>query len=271
VWSLSSLQTQIEAALVEHEHALRAEQAVRGLDALDEDALQALLAHALRAAGLGVFRETPYPSATQASPLMQRARARGLASRERCDLVLTPSPSIGVRDQVWPPPQHQRAVPTPQEQQLSLFASQEAHARPSTSRARTDAASMPEQAPAEEACWLEVKLVHQFAIVDGFAGPNASYASELTSACTNDIRKLSTLGQLARWSGTGLDAPVAALVLVLFTLDEATATNDLRIALHRALDRGAIFRSPDVRHFPILDRIGNACCTIAVIPSVPEV
>lgn len=282
MWSLDTLHTRIAALLAQHEDALREEQAVKGLDALSEDALQALIAQGLRDDGLGVFRETPYPNAALASPHMQRERRKGTTSRERCDLVLTPRPHIGVRDEAWPPPPSQRAQPTPSEQQLSLFArhiqteTREnalslASSRPSTSRTRSDAASMPELLAPEEACWLELKVVGQHTIVEGFAGPNQSYASQLTSACTADLRKLASLGQLARWSSTGLAAPCAAAVLILFTQDESTASNDIRIALHRALDRGALFRAPLITHAPIQERIANSCCTTVLIPSIPEI
>jgi hypothetical protein len=279
-WSLSSILQVCTAALQQHEALLREEQAVRGIDALDEASVQQLLAIALREQGFGVFRETPYPQAALASRAMQSASSRGKSARERCDLVLTAAPHIGVRDEAWPPPPEKRAKPTREESQLSLFLSpaenaQEAEATASTRdasrRALSDASSMPTLAPPHEACWIELKVVGQFTIVEGFAQPNSSYASLLTAACASDIKKLSALGQLARWSESSLEAPVAASLLVLFTLDQATAEHDLPVALHRAMDRGALFKAPIVENFAIQDRIGNACCTLAMIASIPEV
>lgn len=60
---------------------LDVEQAVRGLDAMDELALHPVLAASLVAAGYGVHREQRYPG-DRGKPL----RSHG----ERCDLVVTP-------------------------------------------------------------------------------------------------------------------------------------------------------------------------------------
>lgn len=279
---MDDIHARIFAALKAHDAMLREEQAVRGLDGMDELAVQELLAAALSRDGFGVFREVPYPMAAMASPAMlarrSAANARGKSSRERCDIVLTPAPHVGVRDEVWPPPDASREKPTTAEAQLSLFATREADdavaqakLREPTRRNMSDASVMPQLVQPFEACWLELKVVGQFTIIDGFAQPNSGYASLLTAACASDIKKLSSLGHLARWSTTGLQAPSAASVLVLFTVDAAAADHDVPVALHRAMDRGAIFRAPIVGQFAIPDRVGNACCTIAVIASVPEV
>ena len=68
--------------LAAREAALRLEQAVYGLDALDELGMQALLAEGLARGGRwSVAREVHYPS----------SRGRKLTARNRCDLVLTPA------------------------------------------------------------------------------------------------------------------------------------------------------------------------------------
>jgi hypothetical protein len=53
------------------------------------------------------------------------------------------------------------------------------------------------------------------------------------------------------------------VVLVLFTLDERTARNDLVAAANRCLDRASAIASMSSRSFAICDRAGNGCCTVA--------
>lgn len=79
---LDILARQVGAVLTQRESELRLEQAVYGMDSLDEIALQQLIA-----AGLSkhyeVAREVHYPSTF----------GKKLSSRKRCDLVLSPSGS----------------------------------------------------------------------------------------------------------------------------------------------------------------------------------
>jgi hypothetical protein len=79
-WDLYTLADDLHAALAAAEAALRLEQAVRGLDSLDELALQAVIAEGLRAR-YSVAREVHYPG----------SRGRKMTHRRRCDLVLTPA------------------------------------------------------------------------------------------------------------------------------------------------------------------------------------
>lgn len=79
-WNLSLLADHVRAALADAEEALRLEQAVRGIDALDEVGLHALLAGRL-ALHFSVAREVHYPSTL----------GKKLTHRQRCDLVLTPA------------------------------------------------------------------------------------------------------------------------------------------------------------------------------------
>ncbi|HLL90152.1 MAG TPA: hypothetical protein VK324_12705 [Tepidisphaeraceae bacterium] len=78
-WDFSTVADRLCAAVRTAEDELRLEQAVYGLDAKDEKAIQAVLA-----AGLSnqyeVAREVHYPSTV----------GRKLSHRQRCDLVLTP-------------------------------------------------------------------------------------------------------------------------------------------------------------------------------------
>jgi hypothetical protein len=79
-WPLEPIEAAIVGGLASAAAAAETEQAVRGIDSLDELALHAVLAASLRTAGFGVHREVRYPSA--------RGKKRRSEGR-RCDLVLT--------------------------------------------------------------------------------------------------------------------------------------------------------------------------------------
>lgn len=226
-WSHDEVARIALQTLVEHENLLGLEHAVAGLDALIEVEFHPMLAHGFAGAGLGVWREVPYPGDVQ-----RRLRR---SSRERCDIVLTESPELPLRDPVVKLREKDAAAGT-------LF---EAHPPPE-----------PKGVSPEEAYWLEVKCVGQFTYTDGVPGPNQAYASELTGGLTTDLRKLAREGQIV----------YGALLLILFTLDEATGRHDLGTALHRCLDRGAELRSPVTHVAPLADRIGNRAMTVALIP-----
>ncbi|MGF1633062.1 MAG: hypothetical protein ACFCVE_04360 [Phycisphaerae bacterium] len=76
-WSLDLVADDLAAALRQAEQAMREEQAVYGLDAKDELALQQVLAEGL-AGKYAVAREVHYPSSL----------GKKLSNRKRCDLVL---------------------------------------------------------------------------------------------------------------------------------------------------------------------------------------
>lgn len=78
-WDFFTLADQVGQILQSTEAALRLEQAVYGLDARDEKALQSLLAEGLRQ-WYEIAREVHYPSSF----------GRKLTHRQRCDLVLSP-------------------------------------------------------------------------------------------------------------------------------------------------------------------------------------
>lgn len=90
-WDFSTLADHLGQAIQMAEDELRLEQAVYGLDARDERALQSLLAEKL-AAKYEVAREVHYPS----------SRGNKLTHRQRCDMVLS---SLGrpLRLDVAPP------------------------------------------------------------------------------------------------------------------------------------------------------------------------
>jgi len=208
----------------------RAEGAVRGLDAMDEMEMQPLIADALIAGGLGVFREFPVPG-----PVGRRAKR---TERARCDFALTPAPEL-------PPGDPMAKLIEQDAAEKTLFA----HA------ARSDE---PPRTPVEDCYWLELKVVGQWIYVDGVPRANTAYASTLVWSIAQDLKKLEA-EEMIRFG---------AVLLVLFTADEEVARHDMPIALHRALDRGVLFRAPITARLEIPDRVGNACCTLAWIPKV---
>ena len=217
-------------AVCEHlkrlEAALNDEDAVKGIDALDELAMHPHIAAALTAAGICVHREFAYPGIP--------GKRKKKPERERCDFVLTASPDR-------PPGDPMVLVVDREKQEQTLFA------------------PLPpprlEGTPIGECYFLECKVVGQYTYVEGVPVPNRTYASQLTRSVTKDLKKLNADERI----GFG------GLLLVLFTADAAVAEHDLPIALHRALDRHAMFRSPLKLQFPIAERVGNACCTVALI------
>src|SRR5215204_875437 len=91
-WDFCTLADHLGQSLREAEDELRLEQAVYGLDARDERALQALLATRLSAA-YEVAREVHYPS----------TKGKKLTHRMRCDLVLSPQGQPLRLDTAGPP------------------------------------------------------------------------------------------------------------------------------------------------------------------------
>jgi hypothetical protein len=81
IFSPADIADAAEAGLRRRADAIDHEQAVRGLDVLDEVALHPVLAEAFAAAGYGVHREQRYPD---------DRRRRRETEGERCDFVLTP-------------------------------------------------------------------------------------------------------------------------------------------------------------------------------------
>ncbi|MCC6284900.1 MAG: hypothetical protein IT439_06290 [Phycisphaerales bacterium] len=227
MWSTRDILDCTLASLSAREAMLRAEQAVRGLDALREIELHPLLAGSLRATGLGVFAEQPYPV-----PPTRRARR---SERERCDLVLTPGPDLHVRDEVDAAKTLDAAVGT-------LFGP----IAPAISRP-------PGEIDPGDAFWLEIKTVGQFTYTQGVPGPNGAYGTELRAALS-DLSKLEEDAMIR----TG------ALLLVLFVAAPEVASHDAGVVASRALERGLPVASRIEGGFPILDRIGNRWCSVQV-------
>lgn len=81
-WDISRLADDLHAVLTAREAEIRLEQAVYGLDAQDELALQNVLANGLQKQ-YAIAREVHYPSSV----------GKKLTHRQRCDLVLSPTSS----------------------------------------------------------------------------------------------------------------------------------------------------------------------------------
>lgn len=229
MWTADDLTSLIAAEIGRTDAALTHEQAVYGLDALDELALHAVVARGLEAAGFGVFREQHLPGAM--NPLVRDS------ARERCDIVLTPSAAVRLID---PLAVRREAVMAP----LFALAMDEG--------AGGDGASV----GTEDAFWLEVKTVAQYAYIDGVPQPDRSYGSRLVRGPSEDLLKLAREERIV--SGGAL--------MLLFGSEEAGVRHDLGVMVQRMIDRDVPIASPSVVVVPIMDRAGNAACGVCVVP-----
>ena len=158
-------------ALQTHAIELDEAQSVRGIDALSETQLHHYIALGIKNADYGVLREQCYPS-----PEHDHCSR---AKRQRCDLVVLPDDDHVLVDPVAQRREDELASET-------LFAG--CDLATATDRPRC----LPEQA-----VWIEVKSVAQFACRDGVYTPNRAYGTELTDGLASDIAKLaSTTSQL---------------------------------------------------------------------------
>ena len=106
-----------------------------------------------------------------------------------------------------------------------------------------------------EAFWLEIKSVAQHAP----GGPAADYSAGLFAEWVADVRKIS--------SDPGL--VYAALLVIVFTADAATACHDLDLWRLRCLEDDLPLLSPATTSFAIGDRLGNTQCSLALFPILP--
>lgn len=219
------------------ERDLAAEQAPYGLDALAETGVHPKLADSLVSAGFGVFREWPFPGLAGTRPEHRE--------RERCDLVLTTASDAPPDDPVAEGKAADKAVGT-------LF-------EPLSNSISANIRSAHPRTPVDECLWIETKVIGQYTYTEGVPGPNRTYASELTRGPSADIRKLSKESDIAH----------AAALVVLFTADDPTAQHDLGALLHRCLDRNLPVGAPSIGGFDIADRVGNARCSVCLIPVKP--
>lgn len=110
----------------------------------------------------------------------------------------------------------------------------------------------PDAVVLEAAFWLEVKTVSQFTT----DGPFARYSAELLSPVSQDIKKMASDRTIFH----------AGLMLILFTADEPTAKHDLAAWEARVLKRGYPVAPAVIKGFDLIDRMGNARCTVALFP-----
>lgn len=108
----------------------------------------------------------------------------------------------------------------------------------------------------EQAFWIEVKCVHQHALIAGVGRPNPGYAGLLGGPVAADVRRLAGEPAIER----------AALLLLLFVESEPVGAHDLEAWAHRCLDRGLPIGAPCARRIPIADRIGNRLCLVTMTP-----
>ncbi len=217
-------------ALTMHSGLLDQEHAVRGIDALSELQLHAVIGDALLEEGFGVFREAHYPSDGDAYTKQTH--------RNRCDLVLTPNPHLQLID----PAHRLKELAIAQE---TLFAG------------LVEVDPDPEKACApDNACWIEIKSCAQHAYRDGIPSPNPRYGHELVTGLQTDLCKLSADEQI--WHGCSM--------IILFTESEEIARNDLLQATQICIEQGFPTRTPLIETGSITDRAGNGCVAIGLFP-----
>lgn len=186
------------------------------------DGLDELRIHEIVAAGLASTGVGALREQRFPGDRTRRRRSEG----ERCDVVLTRRPGLAVVDPLAQP---------------DLFTAP--------------------GVPPEEALWIEIKLVQQFAIIDGEARPHRGYSSQLLQGAMSDVRKLAR--DPAIRSG--------AVLLVMFGADAAVLEHDLDVWAGRALSKGLGISPAITESFPIPDRIGNASCLTALIEAHPQI
>ncbi len=229
MWTIDQIADAIAESISRENLRLRDEDAVVGVDGLDETSIHPVLESSLKALGFGVWREFPFPT-----PKKRRAKN---SERERCDLVITQDPGLPVIDLV-------EIDKREHELEGTLFA-------PVAEQPATIKGTRP-----EEALWLEIKVCGQYEFVSGVPIPNTAYTTGVVLAPATDIKKLAKERAIAE----------AASVLVLFATDEETARHDLQIAVHKWLDKSLPIRSPSISITPIDERIGNTVAAVCVTP-----
>jgi hypothetical protein len=227
MWSAAEIAGLLASGVREAEAACVLEQTPLGPDALDETGLHPVLASGLAGGGLAVLREQPYPGAYRSRPLPRE--------RERCDLVVLPE---GVTRLVDP---------------LALL--REAEARAGTLFAGAGEADGASAAP-EDAFWLEVKVIAQYAYVDAVPVPNRAYGSLLVRGPALDLAKLAREAMVEA-GGVGV---------VLFGAEERVVRHDLSVMVTKMLDRDLPIGSPATEVVAIADRAGNCCAGVWVVP-----
>ena len=110
----------------------------------------------------------------------------------------------------------------------------------------------PDAVELSDAFWLEVKSVAQF----NETGANATWASELLSSVRLDVAKLASDEGIVH----------SGLLIVLHAASDEVVDHDLGVWEDACLERGLPIGSPWRRRMPLLDRLGNTKCAIALYP-----
>lgn len=234
MWRMSDIHSALADGIAALDLRLRDEQAVHGVDALEEVALHPVLAEALSIAGFGIIREVVYPG--------EHAASVRRSARARCDLVVLPEPGMALED--------------PAAEQARLDAAEQTLFAGLAAELATDSEPAGGLVRPGDACWLEVKSVAQHAFVDGVPGPNRSYADQIVRGPMADLVKLARDPSI--WTG--------ASVVLLFCESQPVAEHDLNAAAHRLLDADLPLATPVIGGVPIEDRVGNGWCGIGLYP-----
>lgn len=244
MWSLDDIADAAAETIRSRERAFLDEQAVHGLDALQETALHPILASGLEAAGWGVLREQPYPHEWKRKAARAGTGVVKPRDRQRCDVVLTPAPGQRLHDE-------HDSLKRRRAQELALRGSLfEALVAQDETSSRDPGLVEP-----EDALWIEMKAVGQYGLSDGVLGPNSTYASELVRGPIGDVVKLACDERIMH----------GAVLLVLFAESERVARHDVAVLIHKCLDKSLPVTAPIIRPVEILDRLGNTVATVAVI------
>jgi len=230
VWDAERLLEITVGSLAAWDRQAGDEQAVYGLDSLDEVGLHPVLAQGFEGAGLGVYRERVYPGEIE-------RRSKGNA-RARCDLVLTRDPSARLLD--------------PVQELLTLDAAAGTLFEP----VAESMGGSERVTEVGEAFWLEVKAVGQFGIGPGVPGPNKQYASLLVTGPAGDIGKIA--GEPMINAG--------AVLVILFAEDERTARHDLMRMCHALIDHELPIGDPRIGVAPIGERRGHSVVAAGLVP-----
>lgn len=229
MWMGSELVGAVAEELRQAEQRLCVEQAVHGLDALDEVRLHPIVEAGLRRTGLVVLREQAYPGAYARRPLPR--------DRERCDLVVLPEGCERLLDPLV-------MLREAEERAATLFAG-----------AGSEPASVVGALP-EDAFWLEVKSVAQVSYVEGVPIGNRSYGSQLVRGPAVDLAKLAREPMVS----------AGGVMVLLFAGEEAVARHDLGVMVSALLERDLPIRSPETEVVEIADRAGNTCVAVCLVP-----
>jgi hypothetical protein len=244
-FSSDEILTAVARAVALEESRRALEQAVYGVDALEEVELHPIIERGIAEAGFGVLREQRYPSEWKRKRARRGAFADD-AQRMRCDIVVTPKPGQKLADELVVV----RAKDKRKAQVEGTLFEQVAATRDAMDDGGAFDPELGDVVSPGSAYWLELKVVGQFCFVAGVPGANGSYSSQLTRGIGGDLRKLRDDSAIVR----------GGVVLVLFARDHETINADVVTLTHRLMDRHIPVRTPSIERFAIADRIGNSVC-----------